>query len=87
MTERIPTTPPIIDRLRAENPGRNVAAVAVEQLDQPAEMTQFIFQYAQELGRTSEIPDTRANPYDTAIMLVDRIAALHGGEVADRSAY
>lgn len=84
MSEQAPTTPPIIDMLRAQYPGRNVCSVAVTQLDQPADMARFLIEYAHELGKTSERPETRANPFDTAVMLVDRVATLHGGEIADR---
>lgn len=74
----------VIERLRRENPGRNVASVAVSQLDQPADMGRFLIEYAQELGRASERPETKANPFDTAVELINRMANLQGGEIAKR---
>ena len=74
----------VIERLRAQSPNRNIISIAVEQLDNPTEMSAFLIQYAQELGRTSQIPETRIHPFDTVVKLVDRMAGLHGGEIARR---
>lgn len=84
MSEESPKPLSVIERLRVQNPRRNICSVAVSQLDNPTEMSQFLIQYAQELGRTSERPETRAHPFDTAVELVDRMAGLHGGEAASR---
>lgn len=74
----------VIERLSAQYPNRNICDVAVQRLDNPKDMSAFLFQYAQELGRTSIRPETRANPFDTAIELVNRMAAFYGGEIAKR---
>ncbi|MCL5435412.1 MAG: hypothetical protein M1405_03415 [Patescibacteria group bacterium] len=84
MSEKAPKPLSVIERLRVKNPRRNIASVAVEQLDNPTEMAQFLIQYAQELGRTSQRPETRANPFDTAVELINRMASLYGGEIASR---
>jgi len=84
MPEKTPKPLPVIERLRAQYPGRDICSVAVSQLDDPTEMSQFLIQYAQELGRTPARPETRVHPFDTAVELVDHRADLYGGEIASR---
>jgi len=79
------TEPPtVMERLRVDNPNRNILSVAVEQLDQPGDMARFLIEYAHEVGETSEAPGARAHPFDIAVESINRMATLHGGEIASR---
>lgn len=84
MPEKIQKPLSVIERLRTQYPNRNICDVAVGKLDNPREMSEFMFQYAHELAQAPVIPETRVHPFDTAIELVNRMAGFYGGEIARR---
>lgn len=73
----------VIERLRMQYPNENILDVAVE-LDNPLDMKDFFFQYANELETNHSLKVVRQRPFDTAKGHIIRSANYAGREVVRR---
>jgi hypothetical protein len=83
MSETLKGKPTVFETVQKSDPSRNPAFNAVDLLEDPVEMREFMAQYADYL-RTSEEPDVVANADQVALSNMGYITVYYGPEVVER---